>query len=203
MNKKIIIFFIVVFIAIIALMISFNIFPAFTPAQQEIPKKIDIGFTSPNISSSQPMYSFKDVTKRLKEITFENNNGSISNTSQDMHILYVSGKKMDESGEATSWVFAIRHGNLSSMVTYDKNGETVLDWPTVFTGQEIDLNQIVFPDELFRINKVLLSDQQNGSIDISRELVLADSNYTVTLTSEGKIQVLQFDAKLGALTSTE
>jgi hypothetical protein len=202
MGKATIVFLAILLIIALYVAIGSNYLPFFGQSAKETPKKINIGFTSYNISSSSLMYNFEDVAKRVKEIEFDNSSGTSQNTTQDLHIQYISGRNMNETGEAASWMFAIRHGNISSVATFDRYGETVVDWPAGFPGQEISLDQIVPPKELFDRNRALLFSPPEDNITVSRDLTLTGNNYTITITGHGKIRVLEFDAKSGALTSS-
>ncbi len=200
MKTKII--FLAAFVVIVAVILAFAIFPLINRSQEQSSDKINIGFTTQNVSYAPGLLSFESVTKRIESVSFDNNETNVS-TPADLHILYISGTGVDESGNAVRWMFAVKHRNTSSVVTYDKNGESVVSWPSQLTGQEINLHDILSPGELFKKNEALLSGMQQNSGAILRELSLSGNNYTISLSIPGKTQVLQFDAKSGALTSTQ
>jgi len=202
MGKAIIVFFTI--LLIIALYVTFgsNYLPFFGQSPKETQKKIDVGFSSNNFSYDAPLYSFEDVAARADAIAFDNGNMTNLNTTQDNHILYIRGRNLNEVADAESWAFAVRHGNLSSVVTYDRYGESIVDWPSGFPGQEIPLNQIIPPKELFYRNMALISNGGQANITISKDLTLTGSNYTLTLSGNGKVRTLQFDALSGALISS-
>ncbi len=172
--------------------------PFFSSQSKEIPK-INVGFTSANFSNGHGSYSFDDVTGRLPVVDLDAGNASRTNATEGRHILYIRGTDMDETGAAGSWMFAVRHANRTSLVTYDRRGETISDGSTGFTGQEIFLDRIVSPAQLLDMNRaVIFKTLPDGSE--SAELELWGGNYTLTITGRDKTRILLFDAKTGALT---
>ena len=191
-------FFILVLVLAGCLTAGCSFLPFFTPQNKEIPK-INVGFTSTNFSPSHVTYSFDEATGRLAALALDVGNGTQTNTTEEKHILYIRGIGVDETGAADSWMFAVRYGNRTSLVTYDSRGETVSARSTGFDGQEIFLNQIVSPGMLFDRNRAAIFNTQEEYTQESTDLELWGGNYTLTVTGQNKTRILIFDAKTGAL----
>ena len=192
-------FFILVLVLAGCLTAGCSFLPFFSPQTKEIPK-INVGFTSTNFSPSRNAYSFDDVTGRFAGVALDAGNGTQTNTTEEKHILYIRGTGVDETGAADSWMFAVRYGNRTSLVTYDSRGETVSDGSAGFNGQEIFLDQIVTPPLLLDRNSAAIFRTQPENSSESTELELWGGNYTLTIAGQNKTRVLIFDAKTGALT---
>jgi hypothetical protein len=201
MRRAAYVLFMILLIAAVCIIAGYGIFPGFGP-KTEIQKSINIGFTSENISNGPPLYNFEDVAARINEIGLENGNKTTVNATQDRQILYIRGKNLNEAADAGSWMFAIHYENQSSVVTFDRYGESVVNWPSEFPGQEIALDRIKTPKELFNQNSALIFFGEQDNVTVSRELTLTGNNYTLTAISNDKVRILRFNAQSGALTST-
>jgi len=194
--------FIIVLVVVAGFIVSYGIFPFFNSKTPAIMKSIDIGFTSNNYSYEPTLYNFQRVVASIDAISFENNNKTGQNVTYDTRIMYILGENLNENADAASWMFAIRYGNLTSVVNFDRSGESIVDWPSEFPGQEIQMDQIILPQELFYRNKALIFNGEQDNITLSKELALTGNNYTLTLSGKDKKRILQFDAHSGALISS-
>ena len=192
-------FFILVLVLVACLTAGCSFLPFLSPQNKEIPP-INVGFTSTNFSASKSTYSFDEVSGRLAAVALDAGNGTQTNTTDEKHVLYIRGTGVDETGDAGSWMFAVRYGNRTSLVTYDNRGETVSDGSAGFNGQEIFLDQVVSPGVLFDRNRAAIFNTLEAYSPGSTELELWGGNYTLTLAGQNKTRVLIFDAKTGALT---
>jgi len=145
-------------------------------------------------------YSFEDVTNRLSNVVFDKDNNTSANTSADMQILYIRGMQIDNTGNADSWMFAVQHGNQTSLVTYGKNGETITDGNTGFRAPPIPMDRIISPGELFNRSHAIIAGTQQDSLPKPMELELQGANYTLTISGNDRTRILVFDATTGALT---
>jgi hypothetical protein len=89
-----------------------------------------------------------------------------------------------------------------SLVTYDRSGEKVDTWLGRYPEKEIIISQIITPRKLFEKNREQIFKTPQAITTESRELALAEGNYYLTITGQGKTRSLVFDAKTGALTSS-
>ncbi len=192
-------FFILVLVMAVCVSAGCSFLPFSSSNNKEI-SKINAGFSSINSSPSHNTYSFDEVTGRLASLSLDSGNGTLTNATEINHVTYIRGSGLDETGAADSWMFAIRYGNRTSLVTYDSRGETISDGVSGFNGQEIFLDRIVSSAVLFNKNRDTIFRMQTEKSPGSMELELWGGNYTLTITGQDKTRILIFDAKTGALT---
>ena len=113
----------------------------------------------------------------------------------------IRGNKLNENGDAKSWTFAVRHNNRTSMVTYDQHGQKSLPGPGTSPG-EIKIDSVISPGDLFLKNRAAIIRDPGNNLTVSQDLVLSMNNYTLTQYGGGTKRVMIFDAKTGALTSS-
>jgi hypothetical protein len=118
------------------------------------------------------------------------------------HIQYIRGANLDENGDASSWTFIVDRGDRFSIVTYSYLGMKITDSPGRIARTEIFTDKIISPRELFEKNRDVISGTGQQGTAVSRDLTLGDGIYTLTITGQGTPRVLAFDAKTGALIST-
>ena len=118
---------------------------------------------------------------------------------RDVHLIYVSGNNLDESGNATRWTYAVRSMNKTFLVTRDRNGETVIEWTAALPEDEIFFDSIQTPAQLFAANGAAIFPTPDAKISGTRDLALGKGIYSLTISGAGKTRVLLFDAKTGAL----
>jgi hypothetical protein len=114
----------------------------------------------------------------------------------------VQGEGLDGTGNASSWLFVVHYQDRTSYVTYDYTGERAVDWSGGYPGEEVFPDQVIPPRTLFEKNRDKIFSTPDAISTGSRELILAGSNYTLTIKEKDKTRILKFDAKTGALTSS-
>jgi hypothetical protein len=119
-----------------------------------------------------------------------------------MHILMVSGEGLDDKGNASSWLFIMQYQNSTKFVTYDQYGETIINWSGGYPREEVFPDQVVPPGTLFDQNRNSIFKTPQAISTESRRLVLLGSDYTLTIKGQNSSRILVFDAKTGALTSS-
>ena len=122
----------------------------------------------------------------------------INGTTNGKTIYYIIAKNMDESGNATSWVFGINQGPGAKLLVYDKTGFTTFNWST-HIPEKIALDQIVYPDTLFTRNKAIIVTTPSQTGSERRDLELQQGIYTLTIYSGSTNRILTFNATTGAL----
>ena len=156
------------------------------------------GFVPNNLTTQVPLVNFGDASDLLAATTFDYGDG----TSGPGHIHLIHGIGLDENANATAWLFTVEHGNQTSLVSFDTQGQEIMNWSSVYPQQEIFLSSIIQPYDLFEKNKETISPVNQSTAPESRDLVLANNNYTLTITGTGIHKVFTFDATTGALIST-
>jgi hypothetical protein len=172
---------------------------------------VNIGFSPGNQTIYTGEYKSDMATNSLYTIIFpydtthevfdelQQTNITPATRSQDIHILYVNGNNLDESGKANRWTYAIRHLNRTSLVTFDNHGMTITEWTASMPKDEIFFDQIMLPPELFNKNREVIFTTADAGVTEQRDLALGKGIYTLTITNQVKPRILTFDAKTGAL----
>jgi hypothetical protein len=176
-----------------------------TPAPQlnEANNSVGFVFRPETVSPEQQALSFRDLAADLVNLQLDAGNDTVVNASPKNHILYIRGNNLDENGVAETWTCAMRHNNRTSIVTYDRHGyKTIIDWAGDFNQRGIQMNSIITPEDLFLKNQAVIIRDPGKNLTASRDLVLSMNNYTLTISGDGTKRVLVFDAKTGALTSS-
>jgi len=223
MSKTAVIFFIMVLVITSCFIAGCSSLPftnAGTPTPTDAPRKVNAGLaekTSPAMVQRLP-----DIVQRFQldsavaDILADDSvaiwnempeNISQENISQETalpqkHIQYIRGANLDENGDASSWTFIVDRGDRFSIVTYSHLGMKITDSPGRISRSEIFTNQIITPHELFEKNRAVISGSGQQGTVVSRDLTLGDGIYTLTITGQGTPRILVFDAKTGALKST-
>jgi hypothetical protein len=164
-------------------------------------QKANTGFTVNNLTMETPVYNFDDVVAYVSGIEFDNGNGTLSAPGSG-HIQQIRGDGLDENANATLWLITIRHDSLTSLVSFDEQGEKVVDWPGAYPRDEIFSDRIIHPKDLFDKNRAVIFPTPDSVVAESREIALAEGTYTLTVSGKGTNRVMVFDAKTGVLISS-
>jgi len=214
MSKTAMVFFILLLVLASCFIAGCNSLPfSGTSAQTETPKKVDVGLTGHENPVTAQRYQFDKAVAGLfsaDSVTMWNDtpvNASQENVSQkivypEKHIKYIRGADLDENGDASSWTFVVDHGDQFSFVTYNSRGMIISNSPGTIKRTEIFTDQIIKPRELFEKNRAVIFNTTWTGTDVTRDLSLGGGNYTVTISGDDTLQILTFDAKTGAPTSS-
>ena len=116
-------------------------------------------------------------------------------------VYYIHGTNVDRSGNATSWIFGVRHGGGTELLAYDLSGWKLIPWDASTLSEEIDFNRIVSPGSLFSQNGAVLLRNPSPANPERWDLDLIRGIYTLTITSGNKDRILKFNATTGELIS--
>lgn len=206
MRKMTYVFFFILLVIAIIVMIAGNPFSFFNPSPKAIDSKVDIGFIVLNQSDEFDRVNFEDIAPNVQYLGFNPEDSTsertAQNTSETTHIQLIRGFNLDATGNASSWIFIIQQPEQVSLVSYDHFGEKTNAWLGKYPEKEIIISEIITPRELFEKNRGKIFSTPQAISAESRELALAESNYYLTITGPGKTRYLIFDAKTGALTSS-
>jgi hypothetical protein len=156
-------------------------------------EKKEGGLTQVTIPEEFSRISFGEAQHKLEGYTMDSVNG----TADGKTIYSLIAKDVDESGNATSWVFGINQGVGAKLLVYDRTGWTVFPWNTVIT-EKIAIDQIVTPGSLFANNKATITGSSQ-KVTERMDLELQQGIYTLTIYSGSVNRVLTFNATTGAL----
>ena len=202
MRKGAYIFFFILFVVAIVVMIGGNPLSFFNLSPQATHSKVNIGFVVLNQSDEFVRINFEDIAPDIQYVGIMHENITAQNTTGTNHIQLIRGNKLDATGNASSWIFVVRQPQLVSLVTYDRSGETVNTWLGGYPEKEIIISQIITPRKLFEKNREQIFKTPQAITTESREIALANGSYYLTINGPGKTRYLIFDAKTGALTSS-
>jgi hypothetical protein len=85
------------------------------------------------------------------------------------------------------------------MVATGQSGSTLQEWKGAFPREEILLDSVLPPADLFQKNGPEIFRNITDNRSVSRDLVLSGNTYTLTLFGGRDRRVLVFDAATGAL----
>jgi hypothetical protein len=114
-------------------------------------------------------------------------------------VYRVQGKGLDASGSAITWIFTVNLDNTNQLLTYNDNNWRNTTISSVNFPEVIDFNRIISPAELFSRNRQTLFPTELSGAEVTRDLDLANSVYTVTITSGSDMKVYRFNTTTGVL----
>jgi hypothetical protein len=113
-------------------------------------------------------------------------------------VYYMRSRDVDESGNATGWIFGVLRGSEAEFLVYDRTGWTTLGNATL-PSEEIEIDNIVSPDFLFKQNKEIILGNPSPAVPERRDIELQRGFYKLTITSGSTHRILTFNATTGAL----
>jgi hypothetical protein len=123
-----------------------------------------------------------------------------TNESTAIKTIYtIYGMNIDGSGNATSWIFGVRHSGGTELLAYDRGGWIKIPWNAPPLSQEIDVDRIVSPGSLFSQNNAVILSNPSPTSPERRDLELIRGIYTLTITSGSNYRILTFNATTGEL----
>ena len=124
-----------------------------------------------------------------------------NDTRFDKTVYRVQGKDLDASGSAITWVFTVNLDDTNQLLTYNGNNWKNTTISSVNFPEIIDFNSIISPAELFSRNRQTLFPAELSGAEVTRDLDLANSVYTITITSGSDMKAYRFNATTGVLIS--
>lgn len=164
------------------------------PPENQTPGQ-NVGLTQITVPVDSSRISFEEARQSLRE------HGSDSSTGPDNinSLYYMLSRDIDESGNATSWIFGVSQQSGAEFLVYEKTGWTTIPWNTTLPTEKITIDNIVSPGSLLSQNKGMISGNQSLTIPERVDLELQKGVYTLTINSGGPIRILTFNATTGAL----
>jgi hypothetical protein len=184
-----------------------------TPASSETPQagtpqNGDAGLSGHQGSGDSSRYRFDDAAAeifsadRVSQWNDTPVNASVGTANPEKHIKYIRGANLDENGDASSWTYIVEHGDQFSIITYNNGAVSLSNSPGTLQRTDIVINQIMTPRELFTKNHDLIVNTTRTGTIVTRDLSLSGGNYSLTISGRGTPRILVFNAKTGALTSS-
>jgi hypothetical protein len=155
------------------------------------------GLTQINVPSESTRISFETAQQKLKEYRAVSFNESSINKEK---LYYILAKDVDDQGKATSWIFGVNQGAGSRLLIFDTTGWTNINLNnSELPSEEIVIDHIVPPSNVFSENKAAIIGNAPLPTPELRELELKGDIYTLTITSDGTVRTLKFNAISGAM----
>jgi hypothetical protein len=146
------------------------------------------------VSSGNVRISYEEATAQLADFRIH----ALNEPGNATIVHYMRARDLDESGNATGWIFGVSNDQGARFLIYDRLGWTTMMNATVPT-EAIALDTIVSPAVLFDTNKDLLGGKSSLAIPERRDIELQRGMYELTLTSGSTSRTLTFNATTGAL----
>ena len=174
-----------------------------TPKPSETPHKVTTGPVRQDNTVVSHRYKFEETVADLTLPEPETReNYPATNVSSEDHIKQIRGVDLDENGDAGSWTFIIEHGDNVSVVAYTSHGWVFSSSPGTYNQSEIFTDQIISPRNLFKKNHDVIFNTARTGTAVTRDLSLRGGYYALTISGGNTPRTLIFDAKTGALTSS-
>lgn len=143
---------------------------------------------------------FKDLTKEPNRyISLDEVIGKLNLTHKEFSTVhYIRGQNVDSNGWAQEWIIGVKQRPITNyFFTYSGLGGSVVPWKSWMPENEINLKNILLPDELFKIHSSkLLPYYENGSFSYA-DLEIIDKEYHVTFHLDESQVTLCFDSQTG------
>jgi len=153
-----------------------------------------------NNSYESAATSFEDAVSSLNGVDFGLGTGNATDSVN--HILIVQGSRLGSTGNAANWLLFVKRANRTYVVNFNRNGNSVSPWGGKVPDNEIVVDQIVHPSDLFSNNRDVILATSHPDAPDTRDLTLSKGNYTLSITSGYGARVLVFNATTGALISS-
>ena len=151
--------------------------------------------------------SIQDITSRnAPKVSLSDAVVSLPGATQDggidiagMVITKVWGYGVDSSGLARTWVFGMQGNGRTMLLTYSEGEYRVLDLPTPLPPNELKINELISPQDLFKKNLNTIVKEMNRLMVGECDFALDQDSYQVTIHSATESSALSFNAKTGEL----
>ena len=165
------------------------------PSADQKPQQ-DGGLTQVTVPVESSRIGFEVALQNLKDYRLD----SSSVSPENKRIYYFSAKDVDDSGNATSWVFAVKNITTNELLIFNGKRWTVIPWIiTTLPSEEISVDHIISPGNLFTRNKAVILSNSTSKIPGRHDLELQKGIYKLTIYSGSTSTILSFNATTGAL----
>ncbi|UUX93601.1 hypothetical protein [Methanoplanus endosymbiosus] len=118
-------------------------------------------------------------------------------TGDNYSLRIIRGTNADIYGNCDAWVVgAVRDGE-DILLKYTLSGWSEEPWPGVLRGDDINIDEIISPSELFENNSLLISGIIDNSVDPHMDLEISSGYYRILINDGGVLTALKFDSKTG------
>ena len=119
---------------------------------------------------------------------------------ENISVRQVNGVDLNISAYARSWIIGRETAEGSSLLIYNpREGWREEPWMVPLPEEEIKLDEIVSPTELYAGNEQVIGDAMAAANVTKTDLELSGMNYTVIVRSSTNISILSFYADTGEM----
>jgi hypothetical protein len=119
---------------------------------------------------------------------------------ENISVRQVNGVDLNISAYARSWIIGRETAEGSSLLIYNpREGWREEPWMVPFPEEEIKLDEIVSPTELYAGNEQVIGEAMAAANVTKTDLELSGMNYTVIVRSSTNISILSFYADTGEM----
>jgi len=162
------------------------------PAQQSSPQDQGLARITTNGDSSR--FSFEEALQNLREYQPD----SMNETGYGKNVYYMLSRDLDESGNATTWIFGISGNKGPEFLVIDNAGRTTIE-NVILPQEQILFENIVIPGDLIKQNRAAIFTNPSPGVPERWDLELQRGGYTLTITSGNSSRNLIFNATTGVL----
>lgn len=116
-------------------------------------------------------------------------------------IHYIHGEDIDSSGNAKTWLLAIKTNQSQFYFEYSDQNTRQYAWNETNISKPILVDKLIMPDRLFTSHRNLIEDILGGTGITRKEIQLENGIYTLTVTKNAPKEYL-FDAYSGEIISS-
>jgi len=139
----------------------------------------------------------KFLTAAIEDLYMQNVEGLIE--ADNVTYYQVMGTGVGIEGRADSWLIGGRKDGETRLLTYSDRQWRNIVWPGPLSEDEIILENILLPEELFTKNRDLLTDNYLKANVSYSDLFLKDGEYSIAIRDNNRIIELKFKADTGEL----
>jgi hypothetical protein len=121
------------------------------------------------------------------------------NETSEKEIYYIFGKDVDKNGNASVWIYGVRHAMGKSLLLYDRSGWKIMSWGGILPDKQIQLKTLTSLHSIFARNNDMINNNSIYFGDLKRQVELMNNTYFITISDDKKTSVFTFNATSGAL----
>lgn len=144
--------------------------------------------------------AFKDVTEEpSRYVSLDEAIGELNLTHKESSTIhYIRGQNVDSNGWAKEWIIGVKQKPITNyFFTYSGQGSSEVSWKSWMPENELNLNNILSPDELFKNHSsTLLPYYENGNFSHAN-LEIIDKEYRIEFNIGESQVTLCFDSQTG------
>ena len=115
-------------------------------------------------------------------------------------IPYIHGEDIDASGNAKTWIIAVKNNQSQFYFEYRDRNFRVYKWNEKNISTSIQVDRIIMPDQLFALHPLYVNDILGEPGTTRKEIYLENGTYTLVVTKKSPKEYI-FNAYSGEIIS--